>query len=71
MNRVLDPDDEAASAVLELGTLLAGVAQQQHHLQHSFRVLGGNPAMSLGRLATQSIPVLAIPRVDVHPPLHG
>ncbi|AIY00710.1 hypothetical protein ART_1111 [Arthrobacter sp. PAMC 25486] len=105
LNRALDPDDEAASAVLELGPLLEELAQQ-YGLQHSFRVLGGDPAMALGRLAeachaavivvgarrsgllagvnevltgsvirkllaTQSIPVLAIPRVDAHPPLHG
>ena len=105
LNRVLDPDDEAASAVLELGPLLADVAHQ-HQLLPSFHVLGGDPAMALGRLAeachgavivvgarrpgllagvnevltgsvirkllaTQSIPVLGIPRVDAHPPLHG
>lgn len=105
LDRALDPEDEAATAVLELGPLLADVAQQ-HQLKYSFRVLGGDPAMALGRLAgaldaaaivvgarrpgllagvnealtgsvvrkllaTQSIPVLAIPRVDAHPPLHG
>ena len=105
LNRVLDPDDEAASAVLELGPLLADVAQQ-HQLRPSFHVLGGDPAMALGRLAeachaavivvgarrpgllagvnevltgsvirkllaTQTIPVLGIPRMDAHPPPHG
>lgn len=105
LDRALDPDDEAASAVRELGPLVEALAQH-HGLQHSFRVLGGDPAMALGRLAeacqasvivigarrpgllagvnevltgsvirkllaTQSIPVLGIPRVDAHPPLHG
>lgn len=105
LNRALDPDDEAASAVLELGPLLNLMAEK-HHVQSQIRVLGGEPAMALGRLAhavqaavivvgarhpgllagvnemlagsvvrkllaTQTIPVLAIPRTDAHPPLHG
>lgn len=105
LNRVLDPDDEAASAVSELEPLFRAAAQSQG-VQYSFRVLGGDPAMALGRLAqatsaavivvgarrpgllagvnevltgsvvrkllaTQHVPVLAIPRLDAHPPLHG
>ena len=105
LDRALDPEDDAASAVLELGPLLAAAAQE-HGLRCSFRVLGGDPAMALGRLAealqaavivvgarrpgllagvsealtgsvvrkllaTQHTPVLAIPRIDAHPPLHG
>ncbi len=105
LDRALDPEDEAASAVRELGPLLADVAES-HGLGHSFRVLGGDPGLALGRLAdaiqaavivvgarrpgllasvnevltgsvvrkllaTQTVPVLAIPRVDAHPPAHG
>ncbi|MFC8302623.1 universal stress protein [Specibacter sp. NPDC057265] len=105
LERALDPEDDAATAVRELGPLLQA-AVQEHGLQCSFRVLGGDPAMALGRLAaamtasvivvgarrpgllagvneilagsvvrkllaTQRIPVLAIPRVDARPPLHG
>lgn len=105
LDRALDPEDEAASAVFELGTLLEEVAMR-HQIESQIRVLGGDPAMALGRLAdalnaaaivvgarrpgllagvnealtgsvirkllaTQSIPVLAIPRMDAHPPLHG
>lgn len=105
LDRALDPEDEAASAVLELGPLLASAAQE-NSLRSSFRVLGGDPAMAMGRLAealqaavivvgarrpgllagvnevltgsvvrkllaTQHTPVLAIPRVDARPPLHG
>lgn len=105
LERALDPEDEAAAAVRELGPLL-NAAVHQHGLRSSFRVLGGDPAMALGRLAaattasvivvgarrpgllagvneilagsvvrkllaTQHVPVLAIPRVDAHPPAHG
>lgn len=105
LERALDPDDEAASAVRELGPLLEQAASL-YGLRHSFRVLGGEPGMALGRLAaaseaaaivvgarrpgllagvnevltgsvvrkllaTQSTPVLAIPRVDARSPLHG
>ncbi len=105
LERALDPEDEAASAVFELGPLLEEAAMR-HQIQSRIRVLGGDPAMALGRLAaalnaaaivvgarrpgllagvnealtgsvirkllaTQSIPVLAIPRLDAHPPLHG
>lgn len=105
LDRALDPEDEAASAVRELGPLLDEAAGA-HQLRCSFRVLGGDPAMALGRLAeamsaavivvgarrpgmlagvnevlagsvvrkllaTQRLPVLAIPRLDAHPPLHG
>ncbi|SEE06594.1 Nucleotide-binding universal stress protein, UspA family [Arthrobacter alpinus] len=105
LDRALDPDDEAALAVLELGPLLTA-ATEKHNVTASIRVLGGETALALGRLAeavnasvivvgarrpgllagvnevlagsvvrkllaTQHIPVLAIPRVDAHPPLHG
>lgn len=105
LNRALDPEDEAASAVRELEPILRTAAQAQG-VEYSLRVLGGDPAMALGRLAlaasasvivvgarrpgllagvnevltgsvvrkllaTQHVPVLAIPRVDAHPPLHG
>ncbi|POH58993.1 universal stress protein [Arthrobacter glacialis] len=105
LNRALDPEDEAASAVRELEPILRTAAQSQG-VEYSLRVLGGDPAMALGRLAlaasasvivvgarrpgllagvnevltgsvvrkllaTQHVPVLAIPRVDAHPPLHG
>ena len=105
LNRALDPEDEAASAVLELGPLLTAAAQA-HQVSASIRVLGGETALALGRLAqamnasvivvgarrpgllagvnevlsgsvvrkllaNQHIPVLAIPRVDAHEPLHG
>lgn len=105
LDRALDPEDEAASAVRELGPLLAAAAQR-HNVHGEIRVLGGDTAMALGRLAhavqaavivvgarspgllagvnevltgsvvrkllaTQPTPVLAIPRSDAHPPLHG
>lgn len=105
MERALDPEDDAALDVLELGPLLES-ALAQNRLQGSFRILGGDPAMALGRLAeavnsavivvgarrpgllagvnealtgsvvrkllaTQRVPVLAIPRADAHRPLHG
>lgn len=105
MERALDPEDDAAIDVLELGPLLEN-ALAENRLQGSFRILGGDPAMALGRLAeasmaavivvgarrpgllagvnealtgsvvrkllaTQRVPVLAIPRVDAHRPLHG
>lgn len=105
LNRALDPQDEAASAAVELRPLLDRAAAA-HGLRSSFHVLGGDPAMALGRLAgvleaaaivvgarrpgllagvdavlagsvvrkllaTQRAPVLAIPRADAHPPLHG
>lgn len=105
LERALDPDDEAASAVRELGPLLAEAARARN-VSSSIRVLGGDPAMALGRLAqavqasiivvgarrpgllagvnealtgsvvrkllaTQTIPVLAIPRTDAHQPRHG
>ncbi len=105
LERALDPDDEAASAVRELGPLLSA-AVQTRGLECSFRVLGGDPARALGRLAeamsaavivvgarrpgllagvneivagsvvrkllaTQHVPVLAVPRIDAHARLHG
>ena len=105
LERALDPDDEAASAVRELGPILEELALR-YGLKHSFRVLGGEPSLALGRLAdateaaaivvgarrpgllagvnevltgsvvrkllaTQSVPVLAIPRVDARSPLTG
>lgn len=100
LNRALDPEDHAASAVVELRPLLDQAASAVG-LRSNFHVLGGDPALALGRLAgvlqcaaivvgarrpgvlagidevlagsvvhkllaTQHIPVLAIPRVDAH-----
>lgn len=50
LERALDPEDDAALDVLELGPLLES-ALAQSRLRGSFRILGGDPAMALGRLA--------------------
>lgn len=105
LDRALDPEDEAASAVLELGPVLKAAAEARK-VRSSVRILGGDTSLALGRLAaaveasvivvgarrpgllagvnealtrsvvrrllaSQHIPVLAVPRVDAHMPRHG
>ncbi|MGO4385412.1 universal stress protein [Specibacter sp. RAF43] len=105
LDPAVGPDDDAAQTARELGHLVRDAAVARG-VRHSFRTLGGEPAMALGRLAasvsasvivvgarrpglvagveeilagsvvrkllfSQHIPVLAIPRPDARPPLHG
>jgi nucleotide-binding universal stress UspA family protein len=50
LDPALDPDDDALQAAHELEALLRGAAGACG-VAYSFRTLGGDPAMALGRLA--------------------
>lgn len=105
LDPVIEPGDEAAADGMELAALLADVAAGFAVAQH-FRIVTGDPALALGRLAaavhasavvvgarrpglvagaqeimtgsvvhkllaTQHVPVLAVPRPDAHAHHHG
>lgn len=50
MDPSIDPDDDAARTARELEKFV-GAAAREHGVAYSFRTLGGEPAMALGRMA--------------------